>query len=150
MQYAKLLDLYSDITKQGYKVALGGDIPGESKGFFLPATVIDNPPDDSRLVTLEQFGPIVPLLKWSDEDDVIRRANASLMGLGGSVWGKDLVAAEKMTRRLEAGTVWVNSHFEIGPEAPVGGLKESGLGVESGLDGLKGWCNTQSVFVRKT
>ncbi|PSR80254.1 putative betaine aldehyde dehydrogenase [Coniella lustricola] len=150
MQHAKVLDIFGDISKNGYKVALGGEISEESQGFFLPATIIDNPPEDSRLVTLEQFGPIVPLLKWSDEDDVVRRANASLMGLGGSVWGKDIKAAEKMTRRLEAGTVWVNSHFEIGPEAPVGGHKESGLGVESGLEGLKGWCNMQSIFVRKT
>lgn len=151
MQYAKLQDLYRHISKEGWKVVLGGE-PSESdksKGFYMPTTVIDNPPEDSKLVAEEQFGPIVPLLKWSDEEDVIRRANVSLMGLGGSVWSKDLKRAERMTRRLEAGTVWVNTHFEVGPQASFGGHKESGIGVESGLGGLKGWCNPQTVWVKK-
>ena len=151
MQYAKLLDLYSHISKEGWKVVLGGEPPATKpgSGFYMPTTVIDNPPEDSRLVTEEQFGPIVPLLKWSDEEDVLRRANVSLMGLGGSVWSKDLKRAERLTRRLEAGTVWVNTHFEVGPQASFGGHKESGIGVESGMGGLKGWCNPQTVWVKK-
>ncbi|KAI3390310.1 hypothetical protein diail_10306 [Diaporthe ilicicola] len=151
MQYAKLLDLYSQISKDGWKIALGGE-PAASKtdkGFFLPITVVDNPPEDSRVVAEEQFGPIVPLLKWSDEDDVLRRANTSSMGLGGSVWSTDLKRAERLARRLEAGTVWVNSHFEIGPLVSFGGHKESGIGVELGMDGLKGWCNPQTVYINK-
>lgn len=151
MQYSKLLDMYSQISTQGWKVAHGGEPPSSetSSGFFLQPTVIDNPPEDSRLVVEEQFGPIVPLLKWSNEEDVLRRANASLMGLGGSVWSKDVKRAERLARRLEAGTVWVNSHFEVGPQVGFGGHKNSGIGVESGLDGLKGWCNPQAVWVRK-
>ena len=151
MQYAKLLGLYDDISKQGFKVALGGD-PSSVKadgGFFLPPTVVDNPPEDSRLVVEEQFGPIVPFLKWSEEEDVLRRANASLMGLGGSVWSSDRKRAEGMARRLEAGTVWVNTHFQVGPQVSFGGHKSSGIGVESGLDGLKGWCNSQTVWIMK-
>jgi acyl-CoA reductase-like NAD-dependent aldehyde dehydrogenase len=151
MQYTKLLDMYSQISKQGWKVAHGGKplSSNTNRGYFLPATVIDNPPENSRLVVEEQFGPIVPLLKWSDEEDVLRRANASLMGLGGSVWSKDVKHAERLTRRLEAGTVWVNSHFEVGPQVGYGGHKNSGIGVESGLDGLKGWCNAQAIWVKK-
>lgn len=152
MQYSKLQELYSEVTQQGLKVAYKADLPPSldgQGGFFLPPTVVDNPPEDSRLVAEEQFGPIVPLLKWSDEEDVIRRANATLMGLGGSVWSVDTARAERMTRQLEAGTVWANSHFEITPNVAFGGFKESGVGVEQGLDGLKGWCNHQSVWVRK-
>ena len=151
MQYAKLLDMYSQVSKEGWKVAYVGKSPAlkSNGGFFLQPTVIDNPPEDSRLVVEEQFGPIVPLLKWSDEEDVLRRANASLMGLGGSVWSKDIKRAEKLTRRLEAGTVWVNTHFEVGPQVGYGGHKSSGIGVDSGMDGLKGWCNAQAVWVRK-
>ncbi|KAK8112915.1 NAD-dependent aldehyde dehydrogenase [Apiospora sp. TS-2023a] len=152
MQYAKLQELYSEVTKQGLKIAYKADLPTSidgQGGFFLPPTIVDNPPEDSRVVAEEQFGPIVPLLKWSDEKDVIRRANASLMGLGGSVWSADTARAERMTRQLEAGTVWVNSHFEITPNVAFGGFKESGVGVEQGTDGLKGWCNHQSVWVRK-
>ena len=151
MQYAKLLDMYSQVSSQGWKVAHGGELPPSEarRGLFLQPTVIDNPPEDSRLVVEEQFGPIVPLLRWSDEEDVVRRANSSLMGLGGSVWSKDVKRAERLARRLEAGTVWVNSHFEVGPQVGFGGHKTSGIGVESGLDGLKGWCNPQAVWVRK-
>ena len=154
MQFSKLQDLYSQIDKQGWR-AVPSSAPATasandgSKGFFFPTTLIDNPPDDSRIVVEEQFGPIVPLLKWSDEDDVIKRANASLMGLGGSVWSADIAQAERTARRLEAGTVWVNTHFDLGPNAGFGGHKQSGIGVESGLDGLKGWCNAQAVCVRK-
>ncbi|KAK2606526.1 hypothetical protein N8I77_005269 [Diaporthe amygdali] len=151
MQYAKLQDLYGHVSKEGWKLALGGGSSGSKtgNGFFLPATVVDNPPEDSRIVVEEQFGPIVPLLKWSHEEDVLRRANASLMGLGGSVWSSDLERAERLTRRLEAGTVWVNTHFDVGPLVSFGGHKQSGIGVESGVDGLKGWCNAQTVLVKK-
>lgn len=161
VQHAKLLDMYGHLSEQGYKFALGGpssesefardkkDEDDGGSGFFLPAAVIDNPPEDSRIVVEEQFGPVVPLLKWSDDEDVIKRANASLMGLGGSVWSADLVAAERMTRRLEAGTVWVNTHFDVGPGVAFGGHKNSGIGVESGVDGLKGWCDPQVVRIAK-
>jgi acyl-CoA reductase-like NAD-dependent aldehyde dehydrogenase len=157
MQFAKLQDLYSQIDKQGWKAIPPPDLSSSSStttttpaaGFFLPPTLIDNPPDDSRIVAEEQFGPIVPLLRWADEEDVVRRANASPFGLGGSVWSADAARAERTARRLEAGTVWVNTHFELGPQAGFGGHKQSGVGVESGLDGLKGWCTAQAVWVRK-
>lgn len=151
MQYGKLVDLYEHGAKEGWQFALGGDVSSkkEGGGFFLPPTVVDNPSDESRIVVEEQFGPIVPLLKWSDEEDVLRRANASLMGLGGSVWSRDVARAERLTRRLEAGTVWVNTHFEVGPQVGFGGHKNSGIGLESGLDGLKEWCNAQAIWVRK-
>lgn len=153
MQFGKLQDMYSQINKQGWRAVPAPDPSASTKGpeggFFLPPTLIDNPPDSSRIVTEEQFGPIVPLLKWSDEDDVVRRANATLMGLGGSVWSADVAKAERTARRLEAGVVWVNTHFELGPQAAFGGHKQSGIGVESGLEGLKGWCNSQVVWVRK-
>lgn len=97
----------------------------------------------------EPFGPILPVLKWKDEKDVIKRANASLMGLGASVWTKDLERGERIARQLEAGSVWVNSHFELAPNVPFGGYKWSGIGVDWGVEGLKGWCNPQTVWVRK-
>ncbi|KAI0197809.1 aldehyde dehydrogenase [Astrocystis sublimbata] len=148
MQYEKLKALYSKIDTEGWKVALGGQ-PKDSEGFYMPATIIDNPPEDSSIVTDEPFGPIVPVLKWSDEEDVIRRVNATKLGLGASVWSNDAAKAERMAEQLEAGNVWVNSHFELAPNVPFGGFKESGFGMEWGEEGLRGWCNPQAVWVKR-
>lgn len=109
----------------------------------------DNPPDDSRIVQDEPFGPIVPLCKWSDEDDVIARANNTKMGLGASVWTNDIERGERIRDQLEAGSVWLNTHFELSPTVPFGGHKWSGIGMEWGVLGLKGWCNPQAVWWRK-
>ncbi|KAI3327315.1 aldehyde dehydrogenase [Xylariaceae sp. AK1471] len=149
MQYEKLQKLYSQIGKEGLKTALGGEPgPKQGKGFFMPPTIIDNPPEDSRIVLDEPFGPIVPVLKWTSEEDVIRRANASRLGLGASVWSKDVPRAQRMAEQLEAGSIWVNTHFELAPSVPFGGHKESGIGMDWGEIGLRGWCNPQAYWVR--
>ncbi|VUC25094.1 unnamed protein product, partial [Clonostachys rosea] len=151
MQYEKLQNFYSHIEKDNWKTALGG-VPEpdneKTKGFYIPATIIDNPPEDSRIVTEEPFGPIAPVLKWKDEDDVITRANATRFGLGGSVWSKDVSRAKRMAEQLEAGSIWVNTAFELAPNVPFGGHKESGLGMEWGELGLKGWCNPQAYWIK--
>lgn len=72
------------------------------------------------------------------------------MGLDGSMWSRKVAQTKRrLTRRLEAGTVWVNAHFKVGPQVGLGGHKNSGIGLESGLDGLKEWCNAQAIWVRK-
>ena len=146
-QYERLKALYSRIRTEGWKVALGGEVK-DSEGFYLPATIIDNPPEDSEIVQDEPFGPIVPVMKWSNEEDVIRRVNASRLGLGASVWSKDVPKAQRMAEQLEAGSIWVNTHFELAPNVPFGGHKESGLGMDWGEVGLKGWCNPQAYWVK--
>ncbi|PNP60643.1 hypothetical protein FNYG_14627 [Fusarium nygamai] len=148
MQYEKVKTFFEDIEKQGWKVAIGGKID-PSPGYFITPTVIDRPPEDSRIVVEEPFGPIVPLLSWKDEEDVIARANNSLMGLGASIWCNDLKKAEKAAREIQAGSVWINTHFDLSPMAPFGGHKESGLGVEWGINGLKELCNVQTLFLNK-
>ncbi|KAL9598030.1 MAG: hypothetical protein Q9219_004786 [cf. Caloplaca sp. 3 TL-2023] len=155
MQYAKVKDMYAQIEKQGWKAALGGSMPDPSnddgsKGFFFQPTLIEDPPEDSRIVTEEPFGPILPVLRWREEEDVLARANDSKMGLGASVWSADLDRAERMAKRLEAGSVWVNSHFDVAPHAPFGGFKWSGVGQEWGVNGLKSYCNAQTVWVKKS
>jgi acyl-CoA reductase-like NAD-dependent aldehyde dehydrogenase len=149
MQFGKVLDLYSEIAKQGWKTAYGGDPGKPANGFLIQPAIIDNPPEDSRIVQEEPFGPIVPLLKWSDEDNVIARANDTKMGLGASVWSQDIERGERIRDQLEAGSVWLNTHFELSPLVPFGGHKWSGLGMEWGIVGLKGWCNPQSQWLRK-
>ncbi|KAL8732280.1 MAG: hypothetical protein Q9166_002852 [cf. Caloplaca sp. 2 TL-2023] len=153
MQYEKVKDIYSQIGQQGWKPALGGEMPEPDptgKGYFFQPTIIDNPPEDSSIVTEEPFGPILPVLKWRDEDDVIAKANHSKMGLGASVWSKDLERATRMAKQLESGSVWVNSHFDVAPGVPFGGHKWSGIGMEWGLLGLKAYCNPQTLWLKKT
>ncbi|KAF5247658.1 hypothetical protein FANTH_6281 [Fusarium anthophilum] len=118
------------------------------KGYFMPPVLIDNPPEDSEIVQTEPFGPIVPVMKWQAEDDVISRVNASNYGLGASVWSKDVARARRMAEQLEAGSVWVNTHFEVAPNVPFGGHKQSGIGMDWGEVGLKGWCNPQAYWVK--
>lgn len=98
---------------------------------------------------LTLVGPIVPILSWKTEDEVVARANNTKMGLGASVWSSNIDEAELIARRLEAGTVWINNHFDLSPTTPFGGVKESGMGVEWGQQGLKSFCNVQAIVVKK-
>ena len=148
MQYQRVRDFFADIDREKWKVAVGGK-NDRIDGYFINPTIIDNPPEKSRIVVEEPFGPIVPLLSWETEDEVVARANDTKMGLGASVWSKDAENATRLGRRLEAGTVWINNHFDLSPNTPFGGVKESGLGVEWGLQGLKSFCNIQAVIVNK-
>lgn len=92
----------------------------------------------------------MPILSWKDEEDVISRANDTTMGLGASVWTNDLDKAAEVAKQIQAGTVWINKHFDLSPYAPFGGHKESGLGTEWGANGLKGFCNAQTLFFNKS
>jgi acyl-CoA reductase-like NAD-dependent aldehyde dehydrogenase len=94
-------------------------------------------------------GPIVPILTWKTEEEVVARANNTKMGLGASVWSSNLETAERIARQLEAGNVWVNTHLDLSPTQPFGGAKESGMGVEWGLQGMKAYCQTQALVVNK-
>ncbi|TGJ86810.1 hypothetical protein E0Z10_g1999 [Xylaria hypoxylon] len=146
-QYERVKDLLADIKQTGLVVATGSTEPLPDKiGYFLAPTIIDNPLDDARIVVEEQFGPVLPVMKWSDEHDVIKRANATELGLGASVWSRDLSQADRMASQLQAGNIWVNCHAEMKPSTPFAGHKQSGLGVEMGDDGLKAYCNVQSVW----
>ncbi|RAH46665.1 aldehyde dehydrogenase family protein [Aspergillus brunneoviolaceus CBS 621.78] len=145
MQYSRVKTFFDEIKTEGWQVCVGGAIDQPSTGgYFLPPTIIDRPPDSSRIVVDEPFGPIVPLLSWEEESEVIERANNSLLGLGASVWTEDLTRAARVARQLEAGTVWTNNHFALSPAIPFSGHKESGLSVEWGLV-----CNVQSLFLHK-
>ncbi|WP_242128168.1 aldehyde dehydrogenase family protein [Sphingobium sp. Sx8-8] len=123
--------------------------PGEmtGPGNFIAPTLIDNPPDDSRVVREEPFGPLVPLLRYSDIEDAVRRANDSEYGLASSVWSADIEQAAKVGRQLEAGTVWLNTIHGMTPTLPFSGHKQSGFGVENATEGLLEYTNVQ-VLVR--
>jgi acyl-CoA reductase-like NAD-dependent aldehyde dehydrogenase len=122
-----------------------GDMAGP--GYFIAPTLIDNPPDDAPAVKQEPFGPLLPLMRFSDIDEVIARANASEYGLASSVWSSDPDKAVAIGHELESGTVWINSILGITPSLPFGGHKQSGIGVENALEGLFEYTNLQ-VIVR--
>ncbi len=123
--------------------------PGEmaGPGYFIAPTIVDNPPDDSPVVQEEPFGPLLPLLRFSDVENAITRANASEYGLASSVWSADPDKAAEVGRKLEAGTVWINTILGITPSLPFGGHKQSGIGVENAEEGLHEYTNLQ-VIVR--
>ncbi|KAJ5885478.1 Aldehyde dehydrogenase N-terminal [Penicillium taxi] len=149
MQFEKAKELFSTIKADNLKTALGGSIE-DSAGYFIHPTIIDNPPESSRVVQEEPFAPILPVLKWSDDDDVISKANALETGLGSSVWCADFDRATRIADQLQSGSVWVNNHFAVAPGIPFGGHKQSGLGVEWGLSGLLSYCNSQTQWLKRT
>ncbi|MBT0670143.1 aldehyde dehydrogenase family protein [Novosphingobium profundi] len=149
MQYDKLKSLFADVKDKGYKVPLGGEIDESLAGNFVPVTIVDNPPEDSRIVQEEPFGPILPILAFDEVDEVVAKANASPFGLAGSVWGRDREAAIAVAKRLETGTVWVNEIHIHGIDIPFGGHKQSGMGVENGAEGLAEFTNTKTYMFHK-
>jgi acyl-CoA reductase-like NAD-dependent aldehyde dehydrogenase len=135
MQYDKVNDLIEDARKDGQIIA-GGTTP-DQKGYFIRPTIVRDIEDGARLVDEEQFGPVLPVIKYSDPDDAVARANASPYGLGGSVWSTDTDRAYAVADKMDAGTIWVNKHAELDPMIPFGGAKMSGVGSELGADGLE-------------
>ena len=149
MQYDKLKGLFADVKEQGHSVPLGGEIDESLPGNFVPVTVVDNPPKDSRVVREEPFGPILPIIKWSEVDEVVDDANDTDFGLAASVWGPNREEAIAVANRLDAGTVWVNEIHIHGIDIPFGGHKQSGMGVENGREGLEEFTNTKTYMFKK-
>jgi acyl-CoA reductase-like NAD-dependent aldehyde dehydrogenase len=148
MQYDKVVDIINDTKKSGAKFLTGGEIP-EGPGYFLPPTLVTDIDESSRLVQEEQFGPIVPIMKFSDVEDALRRANDTRYGLSGSVWAKDTKRGAEIAARLEVGTAWVNQHRATSAFVPFGGAKESGLGRAYSSLGLKSYMEPEVVSVAK-
>ena len=137
--------LVESAKASGARVVLGGNPDRDAVGNFYPTTLIADIDPQQDLVLEEQFGPALPIVRYSDLDEVIELANALDVGLGASVWSSDRNAARKIAARLEAGTVWINSHGGLHPMIPFGGAKQSGYGREFGALGLKAVAEPQVV-----
>lgn len=146
MQFDKVVAFVEDARTSGARIVIGGD-PKHAPGYFYPLTLIANSTDAMRVVKEEQFGPVIPLVRYETVDEAIERANSLDVGLGGSVWGNDPNEAARYAGRLECGTAWVNQHGALHPLAPFGGVKCSGIGVEFNVDGLKEYTTVQVVNV---
>lgn len=142
-QYEKVLDLIADSRDRGKIIAGGYSL--ERPGYFIAPTIIRDMAEGSRLVDEEQFGPVLPVIRFSDVDDVIDQANNSPFGLGASIWSSNVDRARNLAGRIEAGTVWINKHCDVSIEIPFGGAKRSGFGVELGEDGLFEFTQLQVI-----
>jgi acyl-CoA reductase-like NAD-dependent aldehyde dehydrogenase len=148
MQFDKVVDILEDTKKSGAKILVGGEVP-DGPGYFFPPTLVVDIDESSRLVVEEQFGPIVPVLKYSDIEDAIARANNTRYGLSGSVWTSDTKRGEEIAARLEVGTAWVNQHRATSAFVPFGGAKESGYGRQYSILGLKAYMEPEVISVAK-
>lgn len=143
MQFEKVSELLADAARTGTVIA--GGAPLDRDGYFIAPTIVRDLPEDARLVQEEQFGPVLPVLRYDDIDDVVARANASEYGLGGTVWGMDVDRATAVAERIQTGTVWVNHHLAIEPDIPFRGAKQSGLGGELGAEALHEYTQAHIV-----
>ena len=148
MQYDKVCALIEQTKRDGARFLCGGEIPA-GPGYFIPPTLVTDIADDSLLVTGEQFGPIVPILRYDDLDDAIARANNTRFGLSGSIWTRDPARGAQIAARLEVGTAWVNQHRATSAVVPFGGAKESGLGRQYSHLGLKSYMEPQVISIAR-
>jgi len=136
-------------TPDGTATFVAGGSVLDREGYFVQPTIVRDLPDHARLVREEQFGPVLPVLRYSDIDDVIARANDTDFGLGSSVWSSDVDRAFEVAAKINAGMVWVNKHFDLRLDTPFGGAKQSGIGVELGQEGLKEFTQATVINMAK-
>lgn len=146
MQYERVRGILEDTRERGARILAGGEMP-EGPGYFMTPTIVADIQEGTRLVDEEPFGPILPVIRYSDIDDAIRRANDTRYGLSGSVWTTNLERGAEVASRLEVGTAWVNQHRIPDATIPFGGAKESGLGREYAALGLKSYMEALVVNV---
>ena len=141
LQNRAQFDIVASLVQQakdaGARILLGGNPEAGQPGFFYPTTLVADIDNGNPLVAQEQFGPALPIIKYSNLDEAIEMANGLEVGLGASVWASDKDAAREVAARIQAGTVWINKHGAVDPRVPFGGAKQSGYGLEFGAEGLK-------------
>jgi succinate-semialdehyde dehydrogenase / glutarate-semialdehyde dehydrogenase len=140
-------ELLAQLEDSGGEVLIGGGTGGHEHGWFLEPAVVSEPRPDSRLLREEVFGPVLPVLRYSDFDDAIARANDTPYGLGSSLWTHDVRKIHRAARDINTGMTWVNQIHYGYDELPFGGVKDSGFGKEHGLEALDGYVELKSVVV---
>ena len=149
-QYDKVLGYIDIAKKEGAKLRLGGGPATRAecgKGWFVEPTIFSDVDNKMRIAQEEVFGPVLSVLKFSDEDEAVAIANDVRFGLGAGVWTSDIGRAFRMSERIQAGTVWVNTYRAGSFMSPFGGYKDSGLGRENGIDAVHEYLQVKSVWI---
>lgn len=146
-QQKRVLNYIELGKKEGAKLAYGGGVPKGFDGFFVEPALFTDVRNDMRIAQEEIFGPVLCILKVSDEDEAVRIANGSIYGLAGGVWSRDKDKAMSVASKLRAGTVWINEWHLLNDLAPFGGYKQSGIGRELGIEGLKAYTEIKHIHV---
>jgi acyl-CoA reductase-like NAD-dependent aldehyde dehydrogenase len=147
VQYQKVKALIESSKAHGTLIAGSDNIAGP--GFFIRPTLFKDITDGTPLVDEEQFGPVLPIIRYQQSDKLLATINASVFGLGASVWGKDTEELYALANQIDAGTVWINKHAELDPAFAFGGAKQSGIGSELGESGLAEFSQTKIINIAK-
>ena len=145
-QFDKILQYVEYGKQDGAQCVTGGKRFGD-QGYFIEPTLFTNVTDEMRIATDEIFGPVLSVLKFSDVDEIARRANDTNFGLAAAVWSRDIGKAHRFASKVRAGTVWINCYDVFDAAAPFGGFKQSGLGRELGEAGLAAYTESKTVTV---
>jgi succinate-semialdehyde dehydrogenase/glutarate-semialdehyde dehydrogenase len=143
----ELLEQIESGVSSGGELLIGGGTGSSEKGWFLEPAVITEPSTDSKLMTEEVFGPVLPVLRFTDFDDALDRANDTPYGLGSSIWTHDARLIHRAAQEIDAGMTWVNQIHYGYDELPFGGIKASGFGKEHGIEALDSYVELKSVVV---
>jgi aldehyde dehydrogenase (NAD+)/aminobutyraldehyde dehydrogenase len=146
--YERVLAALDDVRKDGHTIAVGGNAI-EGPGYFIEPTVVTNVPAGAPITSNEIFGPVVSVETFSTDDEAVTRANETIYGLAASVWTKDSARSLTVPRKLDFGTVWVNSHLVIATEMPWGGFKGSGYGRDLSSYALDDFSRTKHVMYNR-
>jgi aldehyde dehydrogenase (NAD+) len=149
-QYRKVLDYIDIAKKEGAELLLGGgpaSRPECGTGWFVEPTIFDRVDNRMRIAQEEVFGPVLSIIRFSDEDEAVAIANDVRFGLGSGVWTRDFAKAIRMSERIQAGTVWVNTYRAVSFMSPFGGYKDSGIGRENGVDAVREYLQVKSVWM---
>jgi acyl-CoA reductase-like NAD-dependent aldehyde dehydrogenase len=146
-QFEKIRGYLEAGKKSGATLVLGGDALAAPKGRFIQPTIFDHVRPEMMIAREEIFGPVLSVLRFSSEDEAVQLANEVAYGLSASIWTRDLDRALTLSRRIEAGTVWVNCFMDGFPELPFGGYKQSGLGRELGKHAVEDYTETKTLLI---
>jgi len=149
-QYEKVLDYIRIAKEEGAACRLGGEParrPECGSGWFVEPTIFTNVRPEMRIAQEEVFGPVLSIIPFDTEEDAIRIANGTVYGLAAGVWTQSIRRALVMSEKLEAGTIWVNTYRAVSYMSPFGGYKRSGIGRESGIDAIREYLQTKSVWI---